>query len=219
MHFPLEIARTQQQQQQQPVERLAGNIIFNLPYVWKDMDEMAGLPVTGEQTVGRMLSSLPTLMSSVTDNVCHMLKGAEGGLIRNVAEVMRGVLKQRQDRKEEVQQLLGHMSGNDEFARLVTTFEMAASAVDELGKVAQLASQACTALPVGFCCNNLECRKLANVGELSLVLVGKVTGSSSGGGGICGGCGQAVYSSKACQDEHWAKGHKEVCKLLKRSGE
>ena len=69
------------------------------------------------------------------------------------------------------------------------------------------AAEVTTILPVGFCCNNLRCSNLEGWSEM-----GQVGGHE--GAGFCGGCGEAVYCSKACQEQHWSEGHEEICCLI-----
>jgi hypothetical protein len=80
-----------------------------------------------------------------------------------------------------------------------------------------------TVLQVSFCCCNPDCTSLQGVSELGLVfkVEGSSTSSSSSnsqkgcrsiGGGVCSGCGMSCYCSRKCQQQHWAAGHKDVCK-------
>jgi hypothetical protein len=54
------------------------------------------------------------------------------------------------------------------------------------------------------CCNNPYCRNLGGVGELALVIWEK------GARGVCGGCNEACYCSRACQEEAWPL-HQRYC--------
>ena len=54
------------------------------------------------------------------------------------------------------------------------------------------------------CCNNARCRNLGGVSEMGLV-VGK-----QGARGVCGGCREACYCSRACQEEAWPL-HERYC--------
>ena len=69
------------------------------------------------------------------------------------------------------------------------------------------AAEVTSTFPVAFCCNNLGCSNLEGWSEM-----GQVGGRKEAG--FCGFCGEAVYCSKACQEEHWREGHKEVCCLI-----
>jgi hypothetical protein len=81
-------------------------------------------------------------------------------------------------------------------------------------------------LQVSFCCCNPDCTSLQGVSELGLVFKaeGSCTSSSSSsnsqkgcrpiGGGVCSGCSVSCYCSRKCQRQHWAAGHKNVCREL-----
>ena len=60
-------------------------------------------------------------------------------------------------------------------------------------------------VPVGFCCNNPDCRELGGLSELGLVQ------GPGGARGVCGGCGLACYCSRKCQEKVWGT-HRQVCK-------
>ena len=59
-------------------------------------------------------------------------------------------------------------------------------------------------VPVGFCCNNPDCRELGGLSELGLVQ------GPEGARGVCGGCGLACYCSRECQEKVWYA-HRNVC--------
>ena len=59
-------------------------------------------------------------------------------------------------------------------------------------------------VPMGFCCNNPDCKELGGLSELGLVQGPK------GARGVCGGCGLACYCSRACQEKVWGA-HRQVC--------
>ena len=66
------------------------------------------------------------------------------------------------------------------------------------------AAQLNNRLYAGFCCNNLGCSNLEGWSEM-----GQVGGRK--GAGFCGRCWGLVYCSKACQEQHWREGHKDIC--------
>ena len=67
-----------------------------------------------------------------------------------------------------------------------------------------LARMVLSMVPVGFCCNNPDCRELAGLSELGLVQ------GPEGARGVCGGCGLACYCSRECQEKVWGA-HRQVC--------
>ena len=72
----------------------------------------------------------------------------------------------------------------------------------------EFATAVCDAMPVGNCCNSLECVNFDKLSEQHLV---------GGKGCVCAGCDVARYCSKQCQKQHW-KQHKTACKRLQGSG-
>ena len=95
----------------------------------------------------------------------------------------------------------GGMKIGDPYAGKVVTPTADAFAIAPL---ATFAAQLNNRLYAGFCCNNLGCSNLEGWSEM-----GQVGGRK--GAGFCGCCGGLVYCSKACQEQHWREGHKEIC--------
>ena len=59
--------------------------------------------------------------------------------------------------------------------------------------------------PARGCCNNPGCLNLGGVSEMGLV-VGR-----EGAKGVCSGCREVCYCSRACQEQAWAQTHKGWC--------
>jgi hypothetical protein len=64
-------------------------------------------------------------------------------------------------------------------------------------------------IPVGFCCNNVECESVSSKSELGQILDGEHSG-------VCRGCQAACYCSAKCQAEAWPL-HREACRALRAS--
>ena len=94
--------------------------------------------------------------------------------------------------------VLGDHSG----AVLQSVEELQESGAESLGCFARMVL---SMVPVGFCCNNPDCRELGGLSELGLVQGPK------GARGLCGGCGLACYCSRECQEKVWGA-HRNVCK-------
>ena len=94
--------------------------------------------------------------------------------------------------------VLGHDSG----AVLQAVKELQDGGAESLGCFARMVL---SMVPVGFCCNNPDCRELGGLSELGLVQGPK------GARGVCGGCGLACYCSRECQEKVWCA-HGNACK-------
>ena len=70
-------------------------------------------------------------------------------------------------------------------------------------------------VPTPFSCNNLDCSRLDNLSEMSMLLKGKKKGRM----GYCGGCGVAVYCCKHCQQQDWEQRHKFSCSSVQEKGQ
>ena len=94
--------------------------------------------------------------------------------------------------------VLGYRSG----AVLLAVKELQNSGAESLGSFARMVL---SMVPVGFCCNNPDCRELGGLSDLGLVQ------GLKGARGVCGGCGLACYCSRNCQEKVWSA-HRNVCR-------